>query len=205
MYYRDYKVNKYENGGETLKSSRDKFEVIISNENEESGKIITPYIPSNRGSGRLNLPNLEVRFKKIKRYNGEKYYNFWEYNFCDFNIYSNNLKDAIELAIKRLIIIFKNGVPSVFNNFIVSGYKLDEKTNKKLPVEIAMENKELNKRGEKWIYLKKGDILEFDVANDDKDGFWYIIDKSTKKRVSNRIKGSNISSYISNGRFLIYK
>jgi hypothetical protein len=202
MYYRDYSVSKFAKGGEITKTYRDNFEVIIDDKNDESGKIVTPFFLL---EGTNIRKKLEVRFENSTYRKAEKKYKFWEYNTCDFNIYSNDIKKAIELAINRLIIIFKNGVPTVFNKYIVSGYKLDEKTNKKIPFEIEMENTELYKGGEKWITLKKGDTLEFDTANDDNYGFWYIVDNVTKKRLSNRLKGGSISKYFSDGKILKIK
>jgi hypothetical protein len=178
-----------------------KFKVEF-NDDKNRGKIITPYTYMLYGYS--NPFTLEVNFNELYKCResladgGMMMYSFAKYGICQFNVKSKNIKSAIESAIERLQDIYKDGIPNKNDAFVVSGFRYNEDNKKVSYLPSFMEDTHIRNQFTKNSFTtKKGDILRYD---DDGDGwgFWYAIDNDGK-RVSTRLKGSILISYIADG------
>jgi len=200
LYSELYIDDKMAMGGEMMADggSTNEFKIEFNENDKNRGKIITPYYYEVYGY--RNPIQLEVNFSELyKRPNSQTAtYSFAKYGICQFTIKSDNINSAIELAIQRLKDIFKNGIPNRNDKFIVSGFRYDE-TNKKVSYTPSfMENTHLrNQFTEDSFKTKKGDLLKHDTEGDGYD-FWYAIDNDGK-RISDRLKGSILIGFISDG------
>lgn len=161
------------------------------------GSIITPF--SHKCYGKDEI--LEVSFNEL--YKGS--FSFARYGILQFLIKTDNVKDAVKLAKKRLDAIFKNGYPTKNDIVVFSGFKYDEKDNKKIPYQLSfMENTHHQNQFTKSSFIVKvGDLLKYDCDGDGW-GFWYAVDENGK-RISARLKGSIFIGYCSDGVLTKYK
>ncbi len=167
------------------------YEVIFDGENK--GKLITPYVFKNA----WHREGIQIIVNFNELYEGM--FSFAKYSIVDFNIKSDSVENAIEMAKNRLDDIFSDGCPNSNKDiFEVTGTKYDYNNNK-VPYELKfMENTHLRNPFTKSSYVtKKGDLLKHDVDGDGW-GFWYAVDKSGK-RISDRLKGTIFVSSFSNG------
>ena len=168
------------------------FKIEFNKDDAKRGKIFTPYTYNMRNSASTQL---EINFHEL--YEGT--YSFAKYGMCQFIIKSDDPLKAVELAIKRLKLIFKNGVPNSSKlKYEVSGFKLNEFNKKGLFTPSFWVNTHLqNKFTSDYYYAKKGDILLHDIDGDGW-GFWYVVDANGNK-LSSRLKGSILVGLLSDG------
>jgi hypothetical protein len=154
------------------------------------GSIITPFSHEIYGKHEI----LEVNFNEI--YKGM--FSFARYGVIQFNIKSDNTETAIEMAKERLNHILRNGFPKRDGIVVVSGFRYDENNNKK-PYNLSfMENTHTQNQFTANSYkTKAGDLLRYDTDGDGY-GFWYAVD-IRGKRISGRLKGGILTSYLSDG------
>jgi REP element-mobilizing transposase RayT len=157
---------------------------------ENRGTIETPYYYQVYNKNEI----LQVNFSEI--YKG--CYSFWKYGIMQFNIKSDNINTAIEIAKDRISDIMANGYPKRGDIVMVTGYRYDD-NNTKIPHTLTfMENTHIRNQFTANTYkTKAGDLLKYDCDGDGW-GFWYAVDENGK-RTSDRLKAGIFIGYLSDG------